>query len=204
VTFEENKLTLKPLFGDSRTYLPVTDHLFRTGKESAASLALMKADEGLLVQTSGTTRQLVPSWLVYSELILVALTALALASTALFALVWVPRLLFRRMRGVRYLQVRVLPFMALLCLAGAAATVIFGSQNFLRSFGTPSVYAYGLTFFTVAFAAASVLGLFAFWRADPRDMNKGVYWHSFITSLLYTVMTIYLMYFGIIGYRSWV
>ncbi|HEX6880683.1 MAG TPA: serine hydrolase, partial [Terriglobales bacterium] len=204
VTVEENKLTLKPLFGNSRTYVPVTDHLFRTEKESAASLALMKADEGLLVQTSGTTRELVPSWLVYSELALVALTALALASTALFALIWIPRLLFRRMRGVKYLQVRVLPFMAVLCLAGAAATVIFGSQDFLRSFGTPSVYAYGLTFFTLAFAAASVLGLFAFWRADPRDMNKGVYWHSFFTSLLCTLMTIYLMYFGIIGYRSWV
>jgi hypothetical protein len=204
VTFEGDKLIVKPIVGPKREYFAVFDHLYRRDKQSMATLALMRSEDGRIVQTSGTTSVEVPTVLVWTEASLVALITLAVMTIVLFALIWIPRLIFGRLRGVRHLSLRVLPFIAVLCLACCALIFMVSENDFLERFGNATPYSVGFTVLTITFAAASMLGLFAAVRADRREMNRGAYWHSLLSSLLLSVATVYLIYWGMIGYRSWV
>lgn len=203
VTFNGDKLTMDPILGPRRDYFAVSDHLYRRDKQSMATLALMPSEDGLLVQTTGTTAVRVSALLVWTEIVLVVLSALAMLSVVLFALIWVPCLLLRKLRGVKYLSVRVLPLLAVLCLVGGVTLFAVSGDDFLERFGNPTPYSVGFTVFSIAFAVLSLLGLFAAVRADRREMKAGVYWHSLISSLLLSIATIYLMYWGVIGFRTW-
>lgn len=204
VSFAGDKMAVKPLVGPKREYVAVSDHLFRRDKQSMAIVALMPSEDGLLMQTAMSTNLKVSALLAWTEIGLVGLCALAMLSIGLFALVWIPRLVFRRLKGVRHLDVRVLPLLAVLSLLAGVAMFILAGDDFLERFGSPTPYSVGFTSFSIAFAAASLLGLFAAIRTDRREMNRTVYWHSLICSFLLSIAALYLMFWGVIGYRSWV
>ncbi|MGE5113281.1 MAG: serine hydrolase domain-containing protein [Acidobacteriaceae bacterium] len=203
VTFSADKMTVKPLFDKSRIYVAVTDRLYRNEKQSEPTLALMKVEEGTVIQTTGTTNRQISAMTVFTEIGIASLTGLAVLSTALFALIWIPRWIFRRMRGVKHLVVRLWPLLAVLCLVAAVATVLIGGADFLANFGEPTAYSVGLMLFTIGFAVASIIGLVASWRVNPAEMNRWAYWHSRVSCVLFTVATLYFLYWGIIGYRTW-
>lgn len=140
VTVESDKLIVNPLTGSTRIYVPVTDHLFRREKQSEATLALMNAEEGTIVETAGGTDKRVSTTMVVAELGLTTLVLLAIISIGLFALTWVPRLVFRRLRGVKHLQVRVLPLIAVLSLVGVLGAAVLGANDILQRFGYATVY----------------------------------------------------------------
>ncbi len=203
VSFADDRMTVKPLLGSKREYFAVSDHLYRRDKQPVATLALMPSEDGLLLQTAMSTNLKVPGSLAWTEIGLTILCALAVVSIVLFALIWIPRLVFRKLKGARHLEVRVLPLVAVLCLVAGVAMFILAGDDFIVRFGTLSPYSAGFTCFSMAFAAASLLGLFAAIRADRREMNRAVYWHSLVCSLLLSVAALYLMFWGVIGYRSW-
>jgi len=204
ITFAGDRMTVAPLMGAKREYVATSDRLFRRTKQSMATAALMPSDDGLLAQSAGTTALRISSVLAWTEIVLTLLFVLASVSIALFALVWIPRLVFGRLRGVKHLAVRVLPLLAVACLGAAMALIAMSTDSFLEHFGFATPYSVGFAAFTLGFAAASLLGLLVALRADRRAMNPVVYWHSLVSSVVLSVVTIYLASWGIIGYRTWV
>jgi hypothetical protein len=203
VRFEPNRMIARPIIGSQQVFWAVSDHLYRADKKSVATVALMDTDDGRLLQYTSATFLRVPAGVAWAELGITALTILAMISVVLFALVWLPRLWLGKLRGVKLLSVRVLPLTAVLAIAAAVALAIVPADDFLARFGKVTAYSVGISFFTVAFAGASLLSLAAALRANKYEMNHAVYWHSLATAVLLTIVTIYLMYWGVIGYRSW-
>jgi CubicO group peptidase (beta-lactamase class C family) len=203
VTFSGDQLTVNPILGSRRNYVAVSDHLYRREKQSMATLALMPSEDGLLLQTASTTAVRVSAGLVWTEIVLTILILLAIVTVILFALIWLPRLLMGGLRGVKHLSTRVLPLLATLCLAGCVGIFIFSGDDLLERFGNATPYSIGFMLLTIGFAVFSLAGFFVALRADRREMNRVAYWHSFVSSLLLSVATIYLMYWGMIGFRSW-
>src|SRR5262249_30699977 len=121
------KLEARELFGKSEEWLSVSrgEH-FRRNDDPVATLSFLPADsDGTLLQSYGDSargnHRAIPAWLVWTEWLLTAFSLALMLSSALFALVWVPRKLLRRMKGVPGLSIRILPLLSVLCLAGACA-----------------------------------------------------------------------------------
>jgi len=205
VSFTKTGLKVSPLIGCARTEVAVTNRLFRGEKEAAPTLALIEEkSEGTLMDLGmGSTFRHVPTYLPWLEISVVAAAALAMASSVLFAVVWVPRKAFGRMRAGGYLSVRALPLMATLSAVSAYALGALSSENFIERFGRVTPWSIGLLVSTIAFAGFAALGLVQALRFRHREIRRWVWWHSFMASGIITIVAVYLACWGVIGWPLW-
>ncbi|PZO08953.1 MAG: hypothetical protein DCF27_06880 [Lysobacteraceae bacterium] len=203
VSFEGDQIRISSPFGPSNSLASIDGRHFRHENQSAATIALMDSADGRLMQSSSITNAKVSPALAWLQIVSVYLFLLALISVPVFALVWGPRWMLRRMRGVPNLHVRVLPLLAVLSLGAVA--LIFGlvGEDVITRFGHLTPWSMGLTLATYAFAVLSFASLWAALRADRRGMNRFAYFHSLGVSVIFILATLYLGYWGTIGIRTW-
>jgi CubicO group peptidase (beta-lactamase class C family) len=202
---DKGKLDIsKVIGGPEKSYVAVSDYLFRDEKEPLATLALIPSSpDGPLLQTDGTTYRPVSPVAVWTEYGLGAAWLLLMASAVLFALIWVPRKLLGKMRGAPRLSIRMIPVVSLASLTGAVALFAVSGDDLLQRFGKPTVWSVGFCVLTWAFALTAVLGLVLTLRARGSGVPPGVYAHALAITLANTVVAAYLAYWGVIGFRSW-
>jgi CubicO group peptidase (beta-lactamase class C family) len=210
VSVSDSALALRPLIGRIRVYLPAGDSLFRLASDPVPTLALIhdSADgRPLAIEAMGylvpTSLHRVWAPVVWLELVTAGLFALGLISTLLFALVWVVRLVLRRLRGVRRLRVRVWPLVAALAVAAFALGVALGMRDPFPRLGHAGPYSVTVLLATLVFPVASVGGLVTAWRAPRAEVRRGVRYHALVVSAVNTVVAAYLAWFGVIGWRTW-
>jgi uncharacterized membrane protein len=61
-----------------------------------------------------------------------------------------------------------------------------------------------LFFLTLALPACAVAGVVQALRHRHAEIPRLVWWHSFATSVMMTVVSLYLAYWGVIGLRTWI
>ncbi len=209
---EDEKLLAQPVLGESKEWIPVAEGQFRSKDDPVATVAFLRGDSGesILQSYAGSTRgnfRLIPGWLAWTEWLLTALSLLLMLSSILFALIWVPRKLFRRMQGVPGMSIRVIPLLSIFCLAGAFALLILPSSDadaLFAHFGKLTVWSIGVCALTWLFAVGAVAGLVQIFRARNWPIRRGVYIHALLVSLANVIVLSYLAYWGIIGLRTWV
>jgi hypothetical protein len=134
----------------------VTGRLFRQEKDSGAGIALISdSPDGPFIQADGATFQPIPGWMVWSEWILGAAAFLLMASSLLFALVWVPRKLLGKLRGVRQLSVRLAPLISVLALAATVGVFALARDDLVNRFGKVSVWSVAFWALTLVFATTA-------------------------------------------------
>jgi hypothetical protein len=121
----------------------------------------------------------------------------------LFALVWVPRKLLGKLKGVKHLSARVWPLIATLALAGLIGVIAISMDNMIANLGTRNWRSMALFACTLVFPAASLFGLIAAWRAPAGEMKGGVRFYARGVSLVFAITAAYLAYWGMAGWRSW-
>jgi len=67
----------------------------------------------------------------------------------------------------------------------------------------PTVFSFSFMLMTIAFAAASVWSVFWVVKARQTAMNAIAYWHSAVLAGSHLVVTLYLLWYGVIGFRFW-
>jgi hypothetical protein len=110
------------------------------------------------------------------------------------------------MCGGGHLGVRLLPLLATLSAVVPAAYFLLpgGTPEMIQRFGRMTLWSLALFFLTLALPACAVAGVVQALRHRRERINRVVWWHSFVTSVMMTVVSIYLAYWGIIGLRTWV
>ncbi|MDH4350763.1 MAG: hypothetical protein OEW56_06420, partial [Gemmatimonadota bacterium] len=208
VTVTDSTLVMKPLLGDAIHYVPVTERLFRRVSDPVATLALVDDPDNGRRAAIERMGYLLPAeyhraWtpVVWLELGAVALFLLALGTTVLFALVWIPRWLFKRLQGVPKRHVRVWPLIAILALATFVGVVAITLENVIPALGRPTPWAWTAMVATIVFPLTSLIGLLSAWRA--REINRLVRWHALFASAVFVCVSVYLAWFGMVGWRSW-
>ncbi|MGH9858066.1 MAG: serine hydrolase, partial [Acidobacteriota bacterium] len=197
----ESKFELQSL-GRTREYVPVSNRLLREKNTPVATVALIpEAEKGIVVQTSSSTFKRISTPLAILQIVLPVLVLALMLSSVLFALIWIPRKLFGKLRDVPHLRVRVLPLIAALSLAGFVFLMLYGTNNILL-LGRITWLSVTIFTLTILFALASVWGLIAALRTH-RNIKRSVAIHSLLVSIANTMATIYLAYWGIIGLRTW-
>ncbi|HEX9632505.1 MAG TPA: serine hydrolase domain-containing protein [Gemmatimonadales bacterium] len=208
VTATDSGLTMKPLLGEVRPYVPVSDRLFRRPTDPVATLALVDDPDNGRAEAMEVMGYLMPAslhraWtpLVWLELGVAGLFVLALASTALFALVWIPRLLFGKLAGAPKRHVRVWPLLAALTLVAWVAVVALNMENAIPVLGNPTAWAWTLTVTSLLFPLFALIGLLT--AKGAVEGNRLVRWQALFASSVFVVVSLYLLWFGIVGWRSW-
>ena len=198
---DDGRLYSKSVFPGNKVELVfLGNNQFRLEKEFAAG-GVYCADRDGTKYGCGTLacfRRANPWWPI-TRLILLIAALLAMLTTILFALVWIPRKVFGRMKGVGHLSVRIAPLIAAIVFIAAQLSVpsdtirlaTFNWQTGLLCFGT------------IAFAMLSVVSLILAIRSFSFAMNRAARIHSLIASLGCCGLTWYLAYWGIIGVRTW-
>jgi hypothetical protein len=202
---DKGKLAIsKVIGGPEKSYVAVSDYLFRDEKEPLATLALIPSSpDGPLLQTDRTTYRPISPLTVWTQYGLGAAWLLLMGSAVLFALIWVPRKLLGKMRGAPHLSIRVVPLVSLASLVGAVALFAASGDDLLQRFGKPTVWSLGFCVLTWTFSLTTVLGLVLTLRARGSGVPPGVYAHALAITLANSVIAAYLTYWGVIGYRSW-
>jgi hypothetical protein len=208
----KNGLGLRNFIGPMRAfigYTAVTDRLYRRPWENAPTLALLSdKTEGTQIQVFVNdylhTLRRIPTALVWVELTVIISFLLAMLSSLVFALVWAPRKLFGRMKTVECLSVRVLPVLASLFFMATAYSLVSAQAEVFGRLGRITPWSLAVFALGLAFALCAALGLALALRFRKRAIHRFVWWHSFSASLLFAVVTLYLAYWGYIGWRTWV
>jgi CubicO group peptidase (beta-lactamase class C family) len=201
---DHGKLYRRGLIPTPREELIYLGHnQFRTEKESGASGVYCTDDDGSRYGCGELQcfRRISPVWPA-TRLILLVGAALTMATSIGFAVVWIPRKMFGRMRGVRFLAVRVVPLLASLTFLATLALWIHGGDSTF-AIATPSPFAVSICLLTILFAILSAAAIVLAIRSFSYPMNRAVRLHSTAVAFACIGWTIFLGYWGMIGLRFW-
>ena len=209
LTITDQMLTYHPLIGETWRLVPVSDHLFRwedePEDEPIASVVFYDGDaNGIVLMEAGNEMRRVSSTLVWLQLLLGGASLLLMISALLFALIWIPRRLFgKQLRSAPQMSVRALPALAAALFSAMVAARFMGSGDAIQRFGTPTFWSVSLCLLTLLFAVTSVLALVQAVRHRSSPIHRGVRIHSMLASIASMTMMLYLLYWGVIGLRTW-
>ena len=96
---------------------------------------------------------------------------------------------------------RLWPLIAVLSLVGAAVLVTVSADDIITRMGNLTVWSAGVFVLTILFAVASALNIIAVWRAH--GARKWVKRYCAAVAVALMIVTVYLMFGGVIGLRTW-
>ncbi|GMG87231.1 serine hydrolase domain-containing protein [Biformimicrobium ophioploci] len=205
IWIEDNRIARKPLLGGKpEYYYPLGEGLFRPKDISLAGLAITSDPlAGDIIETDRNTYQPVSSATVYGLLGTGGAWGVFMASSFLIFPIWGVRRLQQKIPSGLPTHVRIWPLLSSLSILALVSLIISARTNPMQILGNPSPISVGIMLATVLFAAFSVMGLYAVYRARNVTMNRVAYWHSTLGALLHGSVMLYLLYFGVIGLRTW-
>jgi hypothetical protein len=208
----DQTLTYYSLAGSYKA-VPVSDHLFRWEGEPEddpiASMVFYDGEaNGIVLMEMGNEMRRVSSTLVWLQLLLGGASMLLMISALLFALVWIPRWLFgKQLRSAPHMSVRALPALAAASFGAPFAigplARFMSNGNEFQLFGTLNFWSVSLYLLTWLFAVTSVLALIQAVRHWSSPIHRGVRIHSMLASIGSMTVMLYLLYWGVIGLRTW-
>lgn len=203
--FDGNKLQRKALLGgDVTEYFPVSTSLYVHDKTGLVSLSKVTDPlAGPVVHAGTLVLKPASLLLVYGQLGVVILWGLAIATSALYFLVWGVRKLRGRIPSGASTRIRLWPLLAGASVCAIVGLFAAGMSDPFKQLGEPSPVAIGITLATILFAVFAALGVYTSVRERRTAMNRANYWHSTIASFVHAVVAVYLLWFGVIGLMTW-
>jgi CubicO group peptidase (beta-lactamase class C family) len=199
------QLTRSSLFGSPEVMVPVGKNFFRAEKEPEATSVFIADNQGGMVLSSqgmegfsfGERTSIV--W-TYGRITLLILCVALMATSLLFAIVWILRKVFGRMKDVQHMAVRAVPLLATLSFIGLVFcfTKLGGADT-----GKLTVWTAGIFTLSLLFPILSLYGLFLAVRVPKKEINNGTRVHSLLVALACSLVTIFIASWHIIGLRLW-
>ncbi|PCO05274.1 hypothetical protein AWR36_011170 [Microbulbifer flavimaris] len=206
IRLDGNRLAREPLLGGvPEYYYPLSENLFRPDGISQAGLVITSDPlAGDIIQADSLTYQPVSAAAAFSLLGTGGAWLLYIASSLLFFPIWGVRRLRGNISAGLPTRVRVWPLLSSICIVTTVLLFRFAaSSNPIDVLARPSLIAVAIMVATALFAVFSVVGLYAAYRARSSEMNQVAYWHSALGALLHGTVMVYLLYYGVIGLRTW-
>lgn len=193
------------LFGKSEPMLWVGKNFFRGEKEPEATSIFVTDGAGRMTFSSqgmegfsyGVRSNII--W-TYARIALLVLCVALMATSVLFAVVWVLRKLFGGMKDVRQLAVRAVPLLATLSFVALVFcfTKLGGADT-----GKLTVWTAGIFLLSVLFPLLSLYGLLLAVRVPKSEIHDGTRIHSLLVALACCVVTVFVASWHMIGLRLW-
>jgi hypothetical protein len=123
-----------------------------------------------------------------------------MATSLLFAIVWILRKVFGGMKDVKHLTVRAVPLLATItfCALVFCFTKLGGADT-----GKLTVWTTGIFVFSFLFPLLSLYGLVLSVRVPKTEIHNGTRIHSLLVALACCVLAIFIASWHVIGLRLW-
>jgi CubicO group peptidase (beta-lactamase class C family) len=207
VTRDGAGLAVGSALGSPKAAIAAGPHLFRHTDDPLATIAFSDPVDGArFMQVNARSLRSIPAWVAWLRLGGAALFLLGILSSLLFALVWVPRWLFGKLRGARHLNVRVWPTLAGLCFLGMLVMLMFIPDTtyvYIAKYSRPTVWSIGLFALTLLFAGFTIAGAVQALRSFRWELRRGVRIYAAVLAAINLITLLYLASFGMIGVMSW-
>lgn len=199
------QLTRSALFGKPEVLIPVGKNLFRDEKDPEATAVFATDSAGQMVFSSQETEGFSYGertsivW-TYARLAVFLLCIVLMATSLLFAIVWILRKVFGGMKDVKHLAVRAVPLLATLsfCALVFCFTKLGGADT-----GRFTVWTAGIFTASVLFPLLSIYGLLLSVRVPKAEIHNGTRIHSLLVALACCVVTVFVASWHVIGLRLW-
>ena len=208
VRFGGGSLLLTGLGQIDQPFVPVAGEQFRYlpkkgAAEPIATAALLPPNaEGRFAFMGGVSRR-IPTWLAFFQIALVAWFVLAFIAILLYAPFWIIGGFFKKRRRPQERSIRLWPFISALSLLAFIGIFILSSSDMITRLGNMTIYSVALFLSTLIFALASAAGAFCLWKARNQPIRKSVRSFSVAVTSALLIATAYLLWWGVIGIRTW-
>jgi CubicO group peptidase (beta-lactamase class C family) len=198
------------LFGKQRQLVPISNNGYHR-KGSNESLTFIEDGLDTVIcydGLRGNFEKASPFWIFFRFGAFI-LTLILMASSVLFAVVWVPRILMGRMKGAKYLKARVFPLLAVLFFFATFVPLLIGvmltetDKVMMARLGSLTIHSFAIFVSSILFAVFSFLGLFFSLRAFFAEIGKASHVHSLLVSMVNVAATVYLWHGQVIGIMTW-
>jgi CubicO group peptidase (beta-lactamase class C family) len=199
------QLTRSSLFGKPEPLLCVGKNSFRGEKEPEATSVFVTDGAGHMVLSSqgmegfSYGERTTIAW-TYARIALLVLCVVLMATSVLFAIIWILRKLFGGMKDVKHLAVRAIPLFAALSFVAMVFcfTKLGGADT-----GKFTVWTAGIFALSILFPLLSLYGLLLSVRVPKNEIHGGTRVHSLLVALACCVVTIFIASWHLIGLRLW-
>jgi CubicO group peptidase (beta-lactamase class C family) len=199
------QLTRSGLFDKPEPLIPVGKKLFRSDKDPEATTIFFTDSSGQMVLSSqgmdgfsyGERSSI--SW-TYFRLGVLIVCAVFMASSLLFAVIWILLKLIGKMKGVQHLAVRTIPLLA--TLSSIALVYCFRRLGGADT-GQFTVWTAGIFALTLLFPLLSLYGLFLALRVPKTEIHRGTRIHSLLVSIACCVVAAFIASWHLIALRLW-
>lgn len=204
---ENGTLVLTPFFDQPSIWIPVGGGRYRYADLTQANIAEVDGPDSTTPLLSGQpgTLHRIPAYVAWFRWLGLVFSATLLASSLLFALIWIPRVCLGRLRHSKSISVRAWPTITTICLTATIGTAVAGSADAIRRLGTLTLYSGGYWLLSWLFATLCVVSVVHAWRnaAERAPISKAVWWHAQLVTAANVIVLVYLSYYGQIGLRFW-
>ena len=205
----DGKLECSQLFGKGHEpLLPVGKNLFRGEKEPEATAVFFPDTAGRMIYVrSGENgepygEKVFPIWL-FTRLVLLAASAVVMASSLPYALFWGLLLLLGRfitkLKRAKHVRVRAVPLFAVLSLL----VVLYAFGKATNDIGVFNFWSFLIFVGTIAFALLSLAGLALAVSVPRKEIHNWVRIHSLLVSMACCIVTLFFSAWHLIGLRLW-
>lgn len=209
VRVADGKLETSSLFGKGHEpLLPVGKNLFRGEKEPEATAVFFPDANGRMIYVSSGENgeaygeRVFPIW-VFTRLLLLAASALVMASALPYALFWGMWLLLSRfikkVKRMKHARVRAVPLLAVLSLVLA----LFAFTKVTDNIGTFNFWSFLVWIMTMLYVVLSLVGLALAVSVPGAEMHKAERIYSQVVSSACCVVMLFFSAWHLIGLRLW-
>ncbi len=200
ISFEKDKVSFSNR--ENEVYVPVGNNRFRLDNESAATMILLRDQDGVAIEKNGTYYSKISAFEYYSALFFSNAMILLIILNVLWAFIWSVRRFSKKIERGAAMQVRVWPFLSSFIVSLIFILVLMGSED-LSALATVSIYSIGIMVLTYLYFFTSLIGLLQNIRYITAKVNPITKIFGFISSIVFFVMAIYLANFGVIGLQTY-
>ncbi|WMS86383.1 serine hydrolase [Pleionea litopenaei] len=186
-----------------KAYFPINNKLLRQQEHSRASMALLEDDSGPVIQQGTRYFQKIAYWKVLLLKSFFWLFLALIVAHLIWFWIWLVRRLMKSIAAGPATRIRIPPFIAALSVVLFMIFIIVAEgSGVLQTLGNPTMTAWLLCGSTLLFALASVASVIACIRYWQYDINIVTRYFCALSSFVFFVATAYLLWFGVIGLRT--
>ncbi len=212
LTLENGKLYSENFISRiKRELLPLSKNSFRRKDRYENHLFFIKENDDFIISCDnfrGNYKKVSTFWVLFQTGVAI-FSLLLMISSILFALIWILRKLFGRMKEVKFLRARAFPLLAVLFFFATYLPLFISNlmmdmdKEMMMKLGAFTIQSFALFIFSLCFAIFSLLGLIFSLQSFWVKMNKAARIHSLLVSVANVIVVIYLWYNGVIGIQTW-
>jgi len=191
--------------------IPLSNNVFRRKSQMQSHMIFFQDDHDQIIGYDGfrgNFKKTSGFW-VFFRFCYMLFSLFIMITSLIFALIWIPRKLFSRIKKVKYFRARVFSLLAVLFFFATYILLFIGSvgmdmdKEMMMKLGSFTLFSFAIFFFSICFALFAILGLYYSLRAFGVRMNKVARIHTLLVSIVNIIVVIYFLSAGIIGLMTW-